>query len=105
MMLFAPNDQLQIVTNFKAIIGNKCLILPIISVTFGTDKTTDVWSAIFIIRKNSKRGFGVLADGAAVENFFVKFFEYFSLPIHFRRPPGYAQFSAIKSLLNCQMFH
>ena len=29
MMLFAPNDQLQIVTNFKAIIGNKSLIQPI----------------------------------------------------------------------------
>ena len=26
MMLFAPNDPLQIVTNFKTIIGNKSLI-------------------------------------------------------------------------------
>ena len=38
MMLFAPNDPLQIVTNFKAIIGNKCLIQPIIGVTFGLCK-------------------------------------------------------------------
>ena len=41
MMLFAPNDQLQIVTNFKAIIGNKCLIQPIIGVTFGLCKDKD----------------------------------------------------------------
>ena len=40
MMLFAPNDQLQIVTNFKAINGNKSLIQPIIGVTFGLCKDT-----------------------------------------------------------------
>ena len=38
MMLFAPNDQLQIVTNFKAINGNKSLIQPIIGATFGLCK-------------------------------------------------------------------
>ena len=34
MMLFAPKDQLQIVTNFEAIIGIKILIQPIIGVIF-----------------------------------------------------------------------
>ena len=33
-MLFAPKDQLQIVTNFEAIIGIKILIQPIIGVIF-----------------------------------------------------------------------
>ena len=37
-MLFVPNDQLQIVTNFKAINGNKSLIQPIIGATFGLCK-------------------------------------------------------------------